>query len=193
MPFSIRDFFSRLFVDPADPAARALYHAAVDQARRPDFYAALSVPDSLDGRFELVTLHVFMLLRRLKQKGPQAHQVGRRLMEIMVDDFDWSLREMGVGDTGISRRVKEMARGFAGRLTVYDAALDSGDDELLDVALDNNLYGTAPDVPAVARVAMAAYIRRETADPTADAFADLLAGRAVFGPPPAAPLQGATP
>lgn len=185
MSFSLRALFSRFFADPADAEARALYRVAVTQARDPAFYARLSAPDTLDGRFELVTLHVVVLLRRLKRKGPDAHRLGRRLMEIMVDDFDRSLREMGIGDAGISRRVKDMARGFAGRLTAYDAALDSADDELLDVALDNNLYGTVHDVPPAVRAAVAGYVRREAADPTDPEMNDLLAGKAAFGPPPA--------
>jgi cytochrome b pre-mRNA-processing protein 3 len=181
----LRALFGRLFRDPADAPARALYAVAVAQARDPGFYLRRSVPDTIDGRYELVVLHVFLLLRRLKQQGPDAHQLGRRLMEVMVDDFDAAMRQMGIGDTGIARRVKEMARGFAGRLKAYDDALDAalnGDDEPLDATLDNNLYGTAPDVPPAARAAVLAYVRRETAALAVRPLEELLAGRAAFGP-----------
>lgn len=178
----IRAFFTRCFTDPADAPARALYLAATAQARDPAFYLRLAIPDTLDGRFELVALHVFLLLRRLKRQGPDAHRLGRRLMEVMVEDFDHTVRELGVGDTGVARRVKEMARGFAGRLAAYDAALDAAGDEALDAALDNNLYGTAPDVPPAARAAVLAYVRRETAAQAERPLGELLAGRAGFGP-----------
>lgn len=185
MPPRLLAAVARLFADPADAPARALYAAAVAQARNPAFYRRLAAPDTLDGRYELVTLHVYLLLRALKGQGKAAHDVGRRLMEIMVDDFDRSLREMGIGDTGIPRRVKQMARGFAGRQAAFDAALDvpldAGGDEALDVAVDNNIYGTVPDAPAAARAAIAAYIRREAAPPNKSKLGELLAGRAVFG------------
>lgn len=182
MPSRILAALSRLIADPADPSARALYLAAAEQARNPAFYTRLAVPDTLDGRYELVTLHVYLLLRALKGRGKAGHDVGRRLMEVMVDDFDRSLREMGVGDTGIARRVKQMARGFAGRQAAYDAAMEAPGDEALDVAVDNNIYGTVTDVPAQTRAAMIAYIRREAAPPDASRLAELLAGRATFGP-----------
>lgn len=182
MPSRILAALSRLLADPADPPARALYLAAAEQARNPAFYTRLAVPDTLDGRYELVTLHVYLLLRALKGRGKTAHDVGRRLMEVMVDDFDRTLREMGVGDTGIARRVKQMARGFAGRQAAYDAALEAPGDEALDVVVDNNIYGTVTDVPAQTRAAMIAYIRREARPPDAQRLAELLAGRAAFGP-----------
>lgn len=182
MPSRILAALSRLIADPADAPARALYLAAADQARNPAFYTAHAVPDTLDGRYELVALHVYLLLRALKGRGKTAHDVGRRLMEVMVDDFDRSLREMGVGDTGIARRVKQMARGFAGRQAAYDAALETQGDHALDVAVDNNIYGTVTDVSAQTRAAMIAYIRREASPPDAARLAGLLAGRATFGP-----------
>lgn len=174
-------FFAELAGRAVDTPARRLYAVAAAQARQPDFFLRLGVPDTVDGRFELVVLHVFLLLRRLKDQGADAHRLGQRLLEAMVDDFDAAVRELGVGDTGVARRVKTMARGFAGRLSAYHRGVEAGDDEALDVALDNNLYGTVTDVAPVLRAAMITYIRRELAGLAAQPLEEILAGRAAFG------------
>ncbi len=165
-------------VDPAE----ALYGALVRQARRPDFYAALKVPDSLDGRFELIALHAYLLLRRLRAEPGRATEVAQTLVDVLFEDMDRSLRELGVGDLGVGRRVKRMVEAFYGRVAAYEAALNAGREELA-AALRRNLFGTAePDPMALA--AMVDYVDSSIAHLDRQAMAELLAGRVDFGPAP---------
>ncbi len=175
----------------ARPAAEAAYQVIVAQARRPEFYRALAVPDTLDGRFELIALHVFLVLRRLKGEAA-ARGMSQALTDRLFEDLDRSLREMGAGDLGVGRRVKVMARAMYGRIAAYEAGLAAGGGALA-AALGRNLYGTAAEPPEGAVEAMDAYIRREAAGLAAQDAAAIAAGRPEFGPPPAlAPDGGAT-
>jgi cytochrome b pre-mRNA-processing protein 3 len=137
--------------------ARELYGQIVAAARQPAFYRALGVPDSVDGRFELIALHLFLVLHRLKHAGePAAAALAQSLFDTAFADMDASLREMGAGDLGVGRRVKQMATGFYGRAAAYEEGLAGAAD--LDEALRRNLYGTV-DPPPAALPAMARYLR----------------------------------
>ncbi|CAO3420833.1 ubiquinol-cytochrome C chaperone family protein [Azospirillum endophyticum] len=166
-------------------AVGGLFTAIVAQAREPGFYRALAVPDTLDGRFEMVALHLLLVMRRLKGQGAEAADLSRRLYEAMVDDFEKSLLEMGAGDSGIPRRVKTMARGMAGRIRAYDEALAGSYGGGLEVALDNNLYGTVDPVPDGALGAMAAYVQASAAALDAQPLESLMRGEVRFAPAPA--------
>jgi cytochrome b pre-mRNA-processing protein 3 len=138
-------------------AAQALYDRIVVAARQPAFYRALGVPDSVDGRFELIALHLFLVLHRLKQAGePTAAALAQSLFDATFADMDASLREMGAGDLGVGRRVKQMATGFYGRAAAYEEGLAGTGG--LEEALRRNLYGTANPAPAEI-AAMARYLR----------------------------------
>ncbi len=169
-------FFGR---PPGAEAATALYEAVVAQARQPAFYLRCGLPDSLDGRFEMIALHSFIVLRRLRGLGEAADEVAQVFVDTLVLDLDRSLREMGVGDLGVGKRVKRMAAGFHGRITAYDQGLASGPEEL-EAALRRNVFGTTSPEPWQVS-AMAAYLRREV---EAQPDAGLLAGKLSFGPPP---------
>jgi len=160
-------------------AARALYGQAVAQARRPVFYARLGVPDTLDGRFELISLHVFLLLRRLSKEGSGAEKLAQAIFDLMFADMDQSLRELGVGDLAVGRRVKAMVKALYGRIAAYEEGL-AGDDGVLAAALARNLFGTAaaraPDLAA-----LCAYVRREAAALARRPLAVLCRGQADFG------------
>ncbi|AWU93362.1 ubiquinol-cytochrome C chaperone [Azospirillum ramasamyi] len=166
-------------------AVGGLFTGIVAQARQPGFYAALGVPDTLDGRFEMVALHLFLVMRRLKGQGALAAKLSQRLYETMVDDFEKSIMELGAGDSGIARRVKTMARGMAGRIRAYDEALAESGDSRLEVALDNNLYGTVDPVPDGALPAMAGYVRACVAALDAQPLEALMRGELRFAPAPA--------
>ncbi|PWC85886.1 ubiquinol-cytochrome C chaperone [Azospirillum sp. TSH100] len=166
-------------------AVGGLFTAIVRQAREPGFYRVLAVPDTLDGRFEMVALHLLLVMRRLKGQGSEAGKLSQRLYETMVDDFEKSLLEMGAGDSGIARRVKTMARGMAGRIRAYDEALADSDGRRLEVALDNNLYGTVDPVPEGVLAAMAAYVRACAAVLDAQPLESLMTGEVRFGQAPA--------
>ena len=165
-----------------EPAEYGLYRAVVAQARMPVFYSDHAVPDSVDGRFDLITLHAFLVMRRLKAAGPAGQALSQALFDTMFADMDRSLREMGVGDLGVGKRVRTMAEAFMGRVSAYENGLAaSGDAELIG-AVSRNLY--RGDMTAERHgQALAAYIRHQATAMDGLADDDLLAGRLVFGPP----------
>ncbi|MCX7355625.1 MAG: hypothetical protein NTY59_12515 [Alphaproteobacteria bacterium] len=161
--------------------AEALYHQIVQQARRPEFYLAGGVPDTVAGRFDLIALHAFLAMRQLKAAGQQGAGTAQALFDEMFADMDRNLREMGVGDLGVGRRVKAMAKGFYGRVHAYEVALVAEAPGALTEALGRNLYaGEAVDAARMAT--MADYLRREAK--AGEGRADVLEGRLLFGPPP---------
>ena len=135
-----------------------LYAKAVAQARLPIFYAEREVPDTVDGRFDLLVLHVFLLLHRLGAEGRETKRLNQALFDLMFADMDRSLREMGVSDMSVGKRVKEMARAFYGRVDAYEPAL--GDIAKLEEALSRNLYRGA-EVAQASLAAMAHYIQTQ--------------------------------
>jgi cytochrome b pre-mRNA-processing protein 3 len=169
---------------PVRKAAELAYGRVVEHARQPGFFIECGVPDTLDGRFELICLHAFLYLHRLKREQPQAAPLGQRFFDTMFADFDRSLREMGTGDLSVGREIKRMAEAFYGRVAAYEQGL-AGDDSVLQPALARNLFGTAPPDPALL-TAMAGYVRREAARLNRQDAAELLAGRLSFGGPPGA-------
>ena len=179
----LSDFFKR---SKHKDQAHSLYMALVGQARKPAFYRHCEVPDSLDGRFELIVIHAALLLRRLRHEGETGIELGQTVFDVMIDDMDQSLREMGAGDLAVGHRVKAMARAFFGRAAAYEAALSAADDDAgaaLAEALGRNLYGTVT-VDDGAVTAMAGYMRRETARLAEQPGTALLAGAVEFGAAP---------
>jgi cytochrome b pre-mRNA-processing protein 3 len=176
------------------PEAQALevYGAIVAQARRPEFYTDLDVPDTIDGRFEMIALHAFLVMHRLKSQGPAAEAVSQELFDTLIADMDRSLREIGIGDLSVPKHIKKMAKGLYGRIVSYEKGLKASGDAVLHAALDRNLYGTVMEVPDDRFEAVSAYIRREVADLAAQPLDRLVAGHVQFGPPPVirAPVTG---
>ena len=119
MPFG---FFKRKEASP-DPV-EALYAALVQKARDPKFYTDLAVPDTVDGRFDMVVIHAMLVMRRLRETPAEVHTTGQRLFDLMFTDMDRSLREMGVGDLSVGTHVRKMAKAFYGRAAAYEAGLD---------------------------------------------------------------------
>ncbi len=171
-----------LFRPKAKGPAQALYLGLVRQARQPGFYRHAGVPDTVDGRFDMILLHAFLLLRRLKGREPPAAELGQAVCDLMFADMDRGLREMGVADLGVGKHVERMIGAFHGRAAAYDAALAAGETEL-EAALRRNLYGTI--TPGGAEVTlMAAYLRREAVNVAAQPIQSLLEGAVHFGPAP---------
>ena len=166
--------------------AHTLYIVVVEQARRPAFYRHCGVPDTLDGRFELILIHTVLLLRRLRDEGATGGALGQVIFDVMIDDMDQSLREMGVGDLGVGRRVKSMAKAYFGRAEAYEAALSAAEDgarEAIMAALRRNLFGTVSvDERCVA--AMADYMRSLSARLEGQSGEQLLAASVSFGEAP---------
>lgn len=116
----------------------AIYGMIVTQARRPEFYAAGGVPDTVDGRFDLLLLHLWIVLRRLRTR-PDGANLSQRLFDQFCSDMDDNLREMGVGDTTVPKRMRSFGEAFYGRIAAYDAATEAGGDALA-VALARNIF-----------------------------------------------------
>lgn len=169
-------------------AALGAYHAIVARARDPGLFAAWALPDTLDGRFELLALHAFLVLNRLKSE-PGAKPFSQTLFDIMFADLDRGVREMGATDLGVGRQVKTMARGFYGRVAAYDKGLAAAAE--LEPALRRNLFGTV-SAPRPDHIAAAArYLRDQAATLAAVPASALLAGEVPFGPVSGTAGQGA--
>ena len=167
---------------PADRAASDLYLALVEQARQPAFYGPDGVPDTLDARFEMIVLHAYMVVRRLRDAGEDGAKLAQSLFDQMFADMDRNLREIGVGDLSVGKQVKRMAKRFYGSVDAYDRGLGAGDDDALASALERNVFGHEAPPTAAAR-ALARYLRREIEALAGAGDAELLAGRVRFGPP----------
>ncbi len=157
MPFKL----PRWFAQTQDHRhAEQLYAAASSQSRSVALFSVLGVPDTLDGRFDALCLHVVLLLRRLgRDDTPACAALIQGVYDAMFADMDRTLRELGVGDLGVGKRVRQMAEGLMGRARAYGEALDAEDDQLLTRALGRNLFGTvaAPLEGDVQR--LGAYVR----------------------------------
>ncbi len=156
-----------------------LYGAAVAAARQPVFYSDLRVPDTLDGRFDMVGLHVFLMIRRLTALPPPGADVAQAVFDAMFSDMDFNLREMGVSDLVVGRRVKAMWEALHGRSTAYEAAMGQGGEAALAEALGRNVWrGAAPgaEMPDDAAGRLARLVLRHAAALDAIPAEALLAG-----------------
>lgn len=176
----LRKLFSR---SGADTVA-ALYGQLVAQARQPGFYTACAVPDTVEGRFEMIALHAFLVMRRLKTGGT-ADRLAQDLFDLMFADMDRNLRELGTGDLGVAKRIKKLAKAFYGRIAAYEDGLNAAVAGRLEEALARNAYEDAA-VPPAAVALLADYVRRADAELAAQPLAELSAGRVRFAAAPTA-------
>ena len=154
-----------------------LYTAAVQAARDPYFYASLGVPDTLDGRFDLVGLYACLVIRRLRGIPPKGPVLAQAVFDAMFSDMDINLREMGVGDMNVAKKIRAMWEAFHGRAVAYEAPLAAYDAVALGEAVARNVWRgeRAPGAPAVARIAVAQMRALDAMAP-----AGLLAGQVSF-------------
>lgn len=129
-----------------------LYEVLVTAARQPALYAQLGVPDTFEGRFESLTLHAALVLRRLQAAEAPGPDVAQDLIDTVFKHLDRTLREMGVGDTSVPKRMNKLAEAFLGRSAAYDEALRAGGGALA-AAFARNVYGGRDDGAALARYA----------------------------------------
>jgi cytochrome b pre-mRNA-processing protein 3 len=163
-----------------------LYGTIVAQARMPSFYRDYAVPDTLNGRFELIVLHLALLLVRLTP-DPRLRHLGQGVFDRFCQDMDHNLREMGVADLKVPIEMRRMGEAFYGRAQAYREALDTAGDQALAEALVRNIYGVAGSVPAAAR--LAAYTREALRDLAAQDSACLAAGILAFPEPATVPAD----
>jgi cytochrome b pre-mRNA-processing protein 3 len=123
-----------------DPLVDMLHEATVAQSRQPSFYLDYGVADSVDGRYDLLILHTFLMFRWLKTDEGRGARLAQALCDRVFFDLDRSLREMGVGDLSVPKRMKKMAQMFYGRVAAYEEALASAEEDDLARALDRNVY-----------------------------------------------------
>jgi cytochrome b pre-mRNA-processing protein 3 len=175
-------FLKRLFRAPRFQAeGRALYRRIAAQARLPVFYTSYGVPDTIDGRFEMLSLHAYALFRSLKGKGADADALAQATYDAMFADLDGSLREMGVADLGVGKRIKTMTEALNGRIKAFDSAF-AADGLALDEAIRRNVYGTV--APAEEHVqAMADYLRQIRVVLAATSLTDLCTAQLLLPTP----------
>ncbi len=135
-------FLNKIFRSRPDrDAGFLIYGSIVAQSRQSSFFRDLGVEDSFEGRFEMLVLHVYLVLNRLKREGQAGDDVGQALFDTFFADLDTSMRELGVGDLSIAKKVKALASAFYGRVGTYDEAVRSNDRDGLSDALVRNVFG----------------------------------------------------
>ncbi len=164
--------------DSSAEAVSALYARATAAARAPGLYLALGLPDTLEGRFEALLLHVVLVLRALRRLPPPADDVARDLTDAFFGDLDGTLREMGVGDVAVPKRMTSLAAAFYGRAEAYDRALAAGDRAALAASLARNALGR--EAPAFA---LARYVEEADRAAAAQSLEDLFRDGPAFPPP----------
>ncbi len=178
--------FNKLFQkrNRSAPAANLAYEKIVAQARHPGFYLSGRVDDTVDGRFDMIVLHAYLLINRLNEDGDgRSSGFAQAVFDVLFEDMDRSLREMGVGDISVGKKVKMMAQVFYGRAKAYEAALkvyEQTPDELIAV-LERNLFPDREETGAATRIA--AYMVGSRDHLRDLGTADLLAGECSFADP----------
>jgi cytochrome b pre-mRNA-processing protein 3 len=178
--------FSKLFKNkPAfTEEVQAIYVAIVNQSRQEEFYLNFEVADTVEGRFDMILLHAFVVMRKLKADGDKTATFAQAIYDLMFADMDQNLREMGIGDMGLAKRVPRMAEAFYGRIEAYEAGLTADDDDAtLKAALDRNLYRKTLASDESLSV-MAQYLRQEAKNLENQDIDALLCGKITFGNAP---------
>lgn len=168
----------RLGRRPDREVVDALYETIVASARQPAFYARCDVPDTPLGRFEMLCVHVFLFLERVREASGPLADIAQDLTDEFFKDIDHSLRELGIGDLGVPKRMKKLARMFYGRAESYRVALAAGDRPALSAALARNIWPDRTDWPGAQDIAI--YMEGAASALAAQEEQALLSGRIVF-------------
>lgn len=162
--------------NPYADAALDIYGQLVTRAKARIFYDGYGVPDTLDGRFDMVLLHCFLIINRLVDEGQAGRDFNQALFDATFASMDQTLREMGIGDMGVPKRMRRMMQSFNGRMHAYAEAVKSGE---IENALRRNLYAGAY-VDAIALEKMVDYVRISSEALKARPVTDILEGRKIF-------------
>lgn len=156
----------------------AVYNAIVAQSRQPVLYAQWAVPDTVTGRFDMISLHMALLFRHLRSRAGAEHDFAQAVFDLFFKDMDRSLRELGVTDIGVPKKIEKMGTLFFGLLAAINEAMDSNDADTLAAVLNRNIYSGEPSehAPALARYVFDQYdaLARQPAE-------EILAGRIEMG------------
>ncbi len=139
--------------DPRRAVILALYTRVAEASRAPFLYVEAFVPDTVEGRLESLTVHALLVVRRLKALPEPGPEVAQEFIDLLFEHIDHGLRELGVGDVVVPKRMKKIAQNFYGRVQAYADQLDKADEPALALALERN-------IPGVASLALAAYVTR---------------------------------
>lgn len=170
--------FSRFFrPDPRKREMDELHARVVTASRTPALYLDAHVPDTVEGRFECLSLHAILLLRRLRAFGEPGEAVAQEYVDCFFRHLDIALRELGVGDLSVGKRIKKLAKSFYARVSAYDAALAMapGDDAALEAELARNVLGGEGDATHLAAYVRAVVAHLDTLD-----LAGILAGEELY-------------
>jgi cytochrome b pre-mRNA-processing protein 3 len=118
-----------------------LYSECLAQARLPSFYTDLDVPDTIDGRFDLLVFHLFIVIYVMEPLEKNGKELSQSLFDITFRDLERAIREMGIGDLSVPKHMKRMMEGFHGRCTAYKQALKTGTEDALMETIARNIYG----------------------------------------------------
>jgi len=177
------DFLS---LNKSAPDLTPAYTAIMALARQPDHYGDGGVPDSFDGRFDMLAAHVHVVLRRLRSEGVARDDIGQALFDIFFRDMDQAMREAGVGDLGVGKKIRKMAQAYYGRAAAYDEALGKAAPVKADVktktalaeVLQRNLYPDAPEAADDEKLkALASYLLTLENDLAGVTLDNILAGK----------------
>jgi cytochrome b pre-mRNA-processing protein 3 len=153
--------FSPFRRNRAQRTIAALYGAIVAQARLPVFYRNYAAPDTPDGRLDMVILHAILVVRRLERGSEALRRLGQGVFGSFCQDMDDNLREMGVGDLAVPKRMKSIGEAFYGRRAAYEAALVAAGEDALAAALQRNVF--ADHAPPAGPRSLALYVREADA------------------------------
>jgi cytochrome b pre-mRNA-processing protein 3 len=135
-----------------EPSIASLYGAIVAQARRPAFYQIYRVPDTVTGRLEMIILHAVLVLCRLQDDPAGGRELGQGLFDRFCRDMDDNMREMGVGDLAVPRKMRRIGEAFYGRQAAYGAALAAPHDRDLTAVLERNVFAGSSEGDGAARL-----------------------------------------
>ena len=170
--------------DPNREAADRLYQHIANAAREPLLYANHGIPDTVEGRFESLALHTILVLRRLDLLGPEGKTLAQVLIDRFFADIDSAMRQIGIGDTSVGKKVKAFAKGFYGRASAYQQALAvDADPAALPDAVERNLLGITTGAMAVSEThgqSLSRYIRESVAMLDGCSFQDLASPGPMF-------------
>ncbi|WP_454848960.1 ubiquinol-cytochrome C chaperone family protein [Rhizobium binxianense] len=135
------------------------YQVLTAAARMPELYERLNVPDTVMGRFEMLSIAMILFFRRTRASAVSGQEIAQEIVDAFFQDIDYSIRELGIGDNSVPKRMKKLAGMFYGRLEAYSKAMDAGDAAALAAALRRNIYPQAAepiDMSGLAQWMMAA-------------------------------------
>lgn len=163
---------------PAATAGRALFKALSAQARQPVFYEQLGVADTVEGRFELYVLHLVLVLHRLKGEGSQAAETSQATFDAFLRNLDEGLRDMGVGDLSVGKKMRKLGEAVYGRIKGYDRAFAEADPSgALEVLVTRTVYQDRADAAVAAAARLARYASETAAAFAAQPVEDVLHAR----------------